>query len=102
MMISRVGFSIFVCGNRKYPSGAAIGPGTMEEFAISARLGRFPIPFGASGWAAEKIWNEVMGDQGRFYGDVDVTHHMQILKDSARTDEEYIEAIFGMIKSLSN
>jgi hypothetical protein len=100
-MISLAGFSIFVCGNRVQTDSLEMAPGVYEEFAITWKNGKFPIPIGATGWAAERIWNEVAKEPQAFFGTVDVSVELLVLKKIDATDNEYLEAIFAMFKKLN-
>lgn len=97
-MISRCGFAIFVCGNREIAGKIEIGAGVISEFAIAAKMSKIPIPLAATGWAAEQILAEVMSNPARYYGTADVAEQLKILADQTKTDEEYIEAIFEIVR----
>ena len=77
-------------------------PGVLEEFDLAVRLGKFVIPFGASGWAAMAIWKKVMSEPEAYYGAVDVAAPLKVLGDAGRKDDEYIGAIFQMLDRLSS
>ena len=102
-ILANAGFAVFVSGNRFDPNtnAAAIGRGVIEEFEIANRLGVVPIPVGASGWAAKTIWQQVIDDQTKFYGTVDVSLALKLLGEDGRTNSEYISAVFDMIARLS-
>lgn len=53
--------------------------GVWEEFDIAIKLGKVPIPFGASGWAAAEIWEKMKSDLARYYGTIDVIEPFEIL-----------------------
>ena len=98
-MISNVGFTVFVSGNRVDPATnkVVIGPGVMEEFGVAGELGKVPVPFGASGWAAHDIWEKVSAKPDMFYGTNNVSAPLKALGGSGRTDDAYIGSIFKMI-----
>jgi hypothetical protein len=66
-MISMAGFTIFICGNKLEAGKTVIANGVLEEFKISKALEKYPIPIGATGGAAKKIWTEVTNDLDKFY-----------------------------------
>lgn len=103
-MLANVGFSIFLCGNRLDPTTnkVNIGHGVIEEFEITCKLGRYPIPVGATGHAAKEIWERVRRDPKRYYGATDVAQEVGALGDVGRTNQDYIEAIFSIIKKLAS
>lgn len=102
-MLANVGFSIFLCGNRLDPTTnkVNIGHGVIEEFEITCKLGRYPIPVGATGHAAKEIWERVKQDPKKYYGATDITRELEALGDVGRTNQDYIEAIFGIAKKLA-
>lgn len=103
-ILSNSGFAIFVSGNRmeKASNNLIEAPGVLEEFDLAVRLGKFVIPFGASGWAAMAIWKKVMSEPEAYYGAVDVAAPLKVLGDAGRKDDEYIGAIFQMLDRLSS
>lgn len=62
-LLARAGFAIFVRGSkqggRRRP---IIADGVMEEYKIARDLNVYPIPIGATGFAAAQIWKEVKKD----------------------------------------
>ncbi len=96
-LVRAAGWGIFVCGNRLVNGNLEQSPGVMEEFALLTKIGRPPIPVGASGSAASKLWDTVRADLKRYYGDADVARELDVLNDSASGVDGYIEAIFKII-----
>ena len=74
-----------------------ISTGVMREFEIACKLGAIPIPLGATGWAAEQVWKEVNKRPGDFFA-MDVSAELKVLGESGHADEEYIKAIFGIMR----
>lgn len=103
-MLANVGFSIFLCGNRLDPTTKKvnIGRGVTEEFEITCKLGRYPIPVGATGYAANEIWDRVRREPKKYYAETDVGREIETLGDVGRTNQEYIEAIFSITKKLAS
>ena len=59
-MIKETGISIFMFGNKKGAAGNTINSdGCIQEFEIAKEFGNIIIPIGSTGYAAEKIYNEV-------------------------------------------
>jgi hypothetical protein len=102
-MLANVGFSVFLCGNRLDSTAniVRVGKGVWEEFELTAALGRYPIPIGASGWAAREVWETVMSQPNKYYGTVNLTRELEILGDIGRGNSEYVEAIFNMVQKIS-
>jgi Sir2- and TIR-associating SLOG family/SIR2-like domain len=102
-MISNAGFAVFVSGNRKDPATNEVvtGKGVMEEFDVACNLGKMPVPFGASGWAAHSIWEKVSAQQDKYYGKANVSAPLKLLGESGKSDDEYVASIFRMIDDLA-
>jgi hypothetical protein len=98
-MLSRSGFSVFICGNKLDPATkeTVISDGVIKEFEISKSLRKFPIPIGATGFAARQIWEEVVNSLRLYYPDGGVKKHFNILGNPNKTNDEIIEAIFAII-----
>lgn len=101
-MITDAGFTIFLCGNKLDEKSKKIVPadGVLEEFAITKRLGKYPIPVGATGDAAETIWQEVTSNLKDFYPQGGVKNHFDVLGNKSSIDDEIIAAVFNIIKTV--
>ncbi|HWS14658.1 MAG TPA: SIR2 family protein [Candidatus Methylomirabilis sp.] len=99
-MIANAGFAVFLCGNKLDPGTGktVIASGVMKEFEITKRLNKYPIPVGATGHAARRIWEEVNGSLDRFFPNGGVKGHFQTLSDTRSTNEEMVGAIFAIAK----
>lgn len=59
-MISLAGVAIFLFGNKRDDTGQIIvANGVIREFEITLEQGRVPIPVGATGYAAQRIWEQL-------------------------------------------
>jgi hypothetical protein len=98
-ILSRIGFTIFLCGNKLDPASGKtiIADGVLEEFNITKKLDKRPIPVGATGYAAHQIWGEVNQSIERFYPEGGVKNYFRTLANRDKTNEEIIEAIFAII-----
>jgi hypothetical protein len=101
-MIANAGFAVFLCGNKLDPSSGktVIASGVLKEFEITKRLNKYPIPVGATGHAARRIWEEVNGSLDRFFPNGGVKGHFQTLRDTESTNEEIVGAIFAIAKQV--
>lgn len=99
-MIANAQFVVFLSGNKLEPGTGktAIASGVLEEFEIAKRLGKYPIPVGATGHAAHRIWEEVNGSLDRFFPNGGVKGYFQTLGNTGTTNEKIIEAIFAVVK----
>jgi Sir2- and TIR-associating SLOG family/SIR2-like domain len=59
-MIQQAGICVFICGLKEGPAGGppVVAEGVLEEYENAKRLGRVVVPIGASGGAAEVIWQQ--------------------------------------------
>jgi len=58
------------------------------------------LTFGASGWAAQEIWKRVSDKPEAYYGGKDVAAPFKVLGQAGRSDDEYLKAIFDMLREL--
>lgn len=101
-MISNAGIAFFVSGNNLDDSrdGApVIASGVMEEFNLAHELDKILVPLGASGWAAQRIWEEISGGTRKEVQQA--ANYLKILGEAGRSDDDYIKAIFGLIGAMS-
>lgn len=59
-MISRAGVAIFIFGNKLEGISIREADGMLKEFEIACSYNVRPIPVGASGYVAERLWLEVL------------------------------------------
>lgn len=67
-MIALAGIAIFVFGNKIDNGELVDANGVRREFEIAVQRGLVPLPIGATGHIAEKLWNEVLAKPSDFYG----------------------------------
>ncbi len=101
-MISSAGFAFFLCGNREESGKPVLSPGVIHEFEIARSVGVTPIPIGATGWAAEQIWKEVKDKPAAYFGNIDVCAQLRVLGESGHSDDEYVDAAFGIIRQIGH
>lgn len=97
-LISKCGFSIFISGNSGSQPDAS--PGMMEEYEITCRQGRIPIPVGATGFTAEKLWGVVEPDLGAVYAGKVSAELYGRLNDPALGNDELLQAVFEIIRAV--
>jgi hypothetical protein len=98
-VLSTVGYAIFLCGNKEDSDTkkVVLADGMIEEFEIATALGRYPIPIGATGHAARKIWEEVSAAPNKYFPGVDVKSQLKVLGDERKTDKQLVDAVFEII-----
>lgn len=100
-MISRAGACVFICGNKDDGGNIVTSQGAMEEFEICHRQGKFPIPIGATGHAAEEMWKRVTASLDTFFPSGGVKGHFDVLGNAAKTNEELIDAVLKILARVS-
>lgn len=101
-MLSRAGACVFLCGNNCDASTGAVveASGVIEEFQIAVKQGVFPIPIGATGHAARRIWDEVNKSLSKFFPDGGVKGHFATLGKQTSTAEQLVDAVIAILKHI--
>jgi hypothetical protein len=99
-ILSQVGFTIFLCGNKLDPATGKVvtADGVLKEFKITKALGKYPIPVGATGDAAKKIWDEVSAAPEQFFQRINVKSQLKTIGDPNKSNKQIVDAIFAIIK----
>jgi hypothetical protein len=102
-MIGKSGFVIFLSGNKcdEASGQTVIADGVIDEWQIARRSGKYPLPVGATGHAAQQIWHEVNNSLDTFFPTGGVRGHFKTLGDENSSNEEIIEAIFAIVKRIA-
>ena len=102
-IIAQSGAVVFVCGNKYNADTAKVeseASGVMEEFRIAKDQSKTLVPVGATGHAAQRIWQEVQNDLKRYYKNPDkVKKHIKMLGNEKATDDQLLSAVFAMIQT---
>lgn len=100
-LISQSGSAIFICGNRDYDGVTKPSLGVLEEFRIAKSLGRYPIPIGCTGFAAEIIWKEVLRDADSLFPMKGVKSALKVLGNASKSEGELCDALFSILKRIA-
>lgn len=104
-MISKVGFAVFLAGNKiDRETGEQVEAGGVErEFEIAVSRGVYPIPVGVTGHVAKKLSERVLADPEKYFGKFapKVKAHLETLADEAAGEAKWLDAIFGIIKTIA-
>ncbi|MEW4286257.1 SIR2 family protein [Priestia koreensis] len=102
-MISNVGVAIFIFGNKIDPQTQEViqASGMITEFNICLENGVVPIPIGATGFTARKLWQEVMDDFEKYVGIEELKSLYKDLGDESKTTQELIEVVIKIINQLA-
>lgn len=99
-MLSQVGVSIFIFGNKLDKDEVVAASGMEEEFSLSIKNGSIPIPIGATGYTAKALWDQVMANFSEYVKDETLRPLYESLGDDKKTPEELIDTVEKIIKSL--
>jgi len=101
-LVKGAGFIVFVSGNRPDNSGAVeSSPGVMEEYHLASERNLYPVPIGATGWAAQEIWAEVQSNFDRIYPAGTPQEPFEKLADQGASNEQLLDAVFDLIHHLT-
>ncbi len=102
-MISRAGFAIFLCGNKRKGGKLVEADGVHEEFEIVAERGVYPVPVGATGHAALSIWNRVMANPKAYFHAYTpkVVEPLGVLNKPGVTDKQILDSVFAILKTIA-
>ncbi len=103
-MLRDVGICIFMAGNRWDEETKTVieSTGVVEEFNIAVKMGACPIPIGATGHAAQTIWEMVKKAPEKYYGNIDVTKEIEALGNSDTHNEGLLKAVFELVKKVQS
>lgn len=101
-MLAKAGVCVFISGNKlEAATGNVIeANGVIEEFEIATSLGKYPIPIGATGHAARKLWDKVTGELDTYFPGGGVKGHFKALGKESSTNEELVDALIGILKQI--
>jgi hypothetical protein len=101
-MIADTGFTIFIAGNKLKNGVVVPGDGCREEFEITKKLQKHPIPIGATGHVAQEIWTAVVANLDAFFPGKakEIEPHFRVLGDLHRTDDELIKSVFAIMDAV--
>ena len=102
-MIARARSAIFLLGNKEVRGTIVSASGMQEEFEIARAHDVYPIPVGVTGFVAAEIWAEVRANLARYYRDLApaVQAPLDVLNDRAATDDQLIDAITRILKTIA-
>jgi hypothetical protein len=97
-MIAKCGFAIFIAGtSRSHPESA----GVLQEYEIARALKRIPIPIGATGFAARRIWETMKPEIADIYADAVPARTFKQLNEPGLTNEQLVNVVFEVIRRVS-
>lgn len=107
-MIRGAGFIVFIAGNRAIKTklkqkvgGLEVSLGVLEEFAISRKSNLYPLPIGATGSAAAKIWSVVSKDFATIFPEGTPRQAFDALNNKKLSPEKLLDAVFELLHFLT-
>lgn len=100
-MIAQAGASVFIAGNKKDGKNTVLAEGVRKEFEITVKLGRYPIPIGATGHVAAQLYEEVMNRLGKYFKGFDVKREFSVLGNKDATNAELTDALLAILNKLT-
>jgi hypothetical protein len=97
-LIAQAGIAIFCFGNKADGSRVINSPGVRTEFDISVKDGLFPIPVGATGFAAKEIWDIALKDFAKFFGSSRSTEIEPLLKEVGKDVSNLLEILDPLLR----
>jgi hypothetical protein len=98
-MIARCGFAIFIAGNK---NGDKEAPGVLKEYETVKASLKIPIPIGATGSAAKRIWESIEPDLQTVYGGAVSEKLFRRLNDASLKNEDLVAATFEVIRNVES
>jgi NAD-dependent SIR2 family protein deacetylase len=100
-MVEQSGAVIFLAGNKRDASGAAVlADGVMEEYNLAKAESKVLIPVACTGHAAETIWREIEPQLASLFPKVNVQAEFNVLGDQNSSEDQLIEAVFSILKKV--
>jgi len=103
-MVEQSGAAIFLAGNKLDDASGKVVPadGVMQEFEMARVESKVLIPVPCTGHAAQEIWNRMEPALATHFPQADVRAEFRVLADASSTEDQLIEAIFGILKKVRN
>lgn len=100
-MLTNVGISIFIFGNKKDENDDIIeANGMLEEFEFSIKNGALPIPIGATGFTAHELWKKVNENFDRYIGIQSVKPLFEQLNNKDNSKKDLIRLVIDIIEEV--
>jgi hypothetical protein len=100
-MIEDAGIAIFLFGNKMAGTDLVESNGMLEEFELALQNNCIPIPLGATGYVAEKLWKKIKIELDKYgYITADLKQAFEILGDSSKSNKDLINDIIKIVNLL--
>ncbi len=100
-LVLNSGIAIFVFGNKLDTTGIIDSDGVLKEFELSIANKVFPIPIGATGYMAQKLWDIVKSEPKKYgYNSTKLLKELNIINNKSASNTTIIKAVFNIISSI--
>ena len=101
-LVAQAGIAIFLMGNKTVDGKLVSADGIRAEFEAAKLYGLHLVPIGASGWIAQELWDEVIGEiESYFPNDKKIKTLMQPLGEAVKNPNDLIKPILTLIEHLA-
>jgi len=103
-LLERARSAIFVFGNKRDDDGSiVVASGVRKEYELARSLGVYPIPVGATGYAAQELADEVLSDLDAIYGPLAsaVKPDLEQLRDEHASDSQILDATSRILNAIA-
>jgi hypothetical protein len=102
-MISLAGIAIFIFGNKYDEKGEIIlAKGVKREFEIAISQGLIPIPIASTGYISKEIYDEIVNDPAKFYGDMAwIVLVIKELASNSLNANEIVTQVISIIRTIN-
>jgi hypothetical protein len=100
-MISYVGISIFIFGNKLENDKIELAKGVIEEFDISVSQNAIVLPIGATGYVSKELWEKVLENFDKYFPSLDLIDLFKELGNPTTSAETLITQIIKILKKLN-
>jgi hypothetical protein len=97
-MIAKCGFAIFIAGTSR---SHVESEGVLQEYQIAKALNKIPIPIGATGFAARRVWETMQPEIRNIYSGAVPARPFKQLNEPGSTNEQLVTAVFEIIRRVS-
>lgn len=96
-MISHAGVAIFLFGNKIKDGNLINSPGLHKEFKIAKSKNLLLVPVGATGFASEELWREVISHYSEYYETKEKSELLEKLGQTTLSNTDIITLILKFI-----
>jgi len=97
-VIAKCGFAIFVAGTSR---SNVESEGVLQEYELARTLKKIPIPIGATGFAARRIWEMMRPEMADIFLGAVPARAFNQLNDPGLPNEQLLDAVFEIIRRVS-